>query len=115
MLSFGRYLLGFAATAGVLASIGVASRRLRRGALPSWSGPPAWLADVTISLTILVTVAELLGAMHELRAVPVLIGELVVAGTVWLIAHRVRVGDAEPTDVAAPRVPRGELAAAAAG
>lgn len=115
MLSLGRYALGLAATTSVLAAVVLAARQLRRKVLPGWSGPPAWLAETTIALTILVAVAELLGAMHQLRAVPVLGAELAVAAVVWFASRRLRPSVADSSRVTSPPLSRREVVAAGAG
>ena len=114
MLSLGRFALGLGAIVAVLSAMGVGARALRVNVLPSWSGPPAWLADITISLSVLITVAEVLGAAHQFRAVAVLAAELAAAAALWLVAQRVTSGGSEAS-TRPVRLPRSEVVAAVAG
>jgi hypothetical protein len=115
VLSVGRFALGLAATAGVVAAMVIAARAVRVKVLPGWRGPPAWLADVTVSMAVLVGVAQLLGAVHRFRSVPVLAAELAAATAVLLIARRLHAApDEAPAPSPAP-MPRRELVVALVG
>jgi hypothetical protein len=115
VLSVGRFALGLAATAAVVAAMVVAARALRIKVLPGWRGPPAWLADVTVSMAVLVGVAQLLGAVHRFRSEPVLAAELAAAAVLLLVARRLRPGPEEAPPPTPPSMPRGELLVALGG
>nr|MDQ3572656.1 hypothetical protein [Actinomycetota bacterium] len=57
------YLLGVVELGIVLVALGWAAVRLRRALLPSWDGPPAWVAQVVLGLGVAVVVATALGTI----------------------------------------------------
>ncbi len=68
-MSWGEYLLGMAALAVVVLSVGIAGRTLRRALLPGWTGAPALLAAGVLALGVLVAISELLGLFGILDGV----------------------------------------------
>jgi hypothetical protein len=75
----------------VIAALAYGSWCLRSSLLAGWTGPEARLAEAVIALATLFAVAQLLGAVHLLRPVPILIGELAAAAGLWAAARRWRV------------------------
>jgi hypothetical protein len=78
-VSLGRYALGVALLVAVVASSALGGLRLRRRLLPLWTGAPARLAEAMIALTIVVAVAESLGAVGLLR-MPFVVAGCVAGG-----------------------------------
>ena len=118
MLSFGRFGVGLAATVVVIVGVATAARAVRTRILPGWGGPPAVVADAVLGLALLTAVAQALGALDQLRAIPVLLAELGAAALVLVVATRIRPAPAAvvttasaATGVATAR--RGEVVAAA--
>jgi hypothetical protein len=62
-MSASQYLLGTALVAVMAGSLGVTAWSLRRVVLPAWSGAPARLAEIVVGLTLLVVLAEVIGAV----------------------------------------------------
>ena len=79
-LSVGEYLLGAAELGLIVAALAFAATRLRRYALPGFSGPPAWVADAVGALAFATVLAELLGTFSAFTEVAYLIGAVAVAG-----------------------------------
>src|SRR4051794_33234564 len=78
--SVGDYILGVSGLVAVVLSMAIAGRTTRRAALPTWTGPPALLADAVLAIGILVVVAELLGLFGLLDGVLLVAASLVVGG-----------------------------------
>jgi hypothetical protein len=78
-VSLGRYALGLVLLVAVVGSTAVGGLRLRRCLLPRWTGAPARLAEAIIALTIVLAVAESLGAVGLLR-MPLVAAGCVAAG-----------------------------------
>ena len=62
-MSAGQYLLGTALLAVIAGSLGLTAWSLRRRFLPAWAGAPARLAELVIGVTMLVVLAEVIGAV----------------------------------------------------
>jgi hypothetical protein len=77
-VSFDRYTLGLALLVAVLASATLGAVAVRRRWLALWTGAPARLAEAVGGLTIVLTVAEVLGVVGLFRM------PLVVAGSIAL-------------------------------
>jgi hypothetical protein len=94
-MTLGSYLVGYAALAVVLASLGFAARRLRSALLPGYAGALARLAEVVIALSILVVVLEIVGALGWYRQTVVVLAvpaaALVLGAVAPRLAHRVAV------------------------
>jgi hypothetical protein len=93
---------------------------MRAKLLPAWRGPLARLAESTIGLAVLFAVAQVMGAAHLLRPLPVLFAELAAGLGLWVVAGRLEPRSAAPATAVQPptrRVPMVErvLAAAAIG
>ncbi|HUF85295.1 MAG TPA: hypothetical protein VMQ81_11970, partial [Acidimicrobiia bacterium] len=116
-MSVATYLAGTAAIAAVVVALAWGARRVRAAVVPGWSGPPAWLADIVIALAALVTVSQLLGAMHLFSRWPVLVGLVTVGVGMGLVASRFGVNTGRIGDPADAKTGRGEevIAAVLAG
>jgi hypothetical protein len=93
-MSAGQYLLGTALLVLTAGSLGATAWSLRRRFLPSWSGAPARLAEVVIALSMLVVLAEVIGAAGLFTRAAFALGSVVVgcAGIVVLLGFRPRPG-----------------------
>jgi Dolichyl-phosphate-mannose-protein mannosyltransferase len=76
----GDYILGVLGLVAVVLSMAIAGRTTRRAVLPSWTGPPALLADSVLAIGILIVVAELLGLFGVLDGVLLVAACLIVGG-----------------------------------
>ncbi len=83
-MSVGAYLLGMASLLFLAGALGIAAVRLRAALTPGWSGSRARLVEVTLGLSLLVVLAELLGIVGLLREVPLLLGAAAIALAAWL-------------------------------
>ena len=63
MLELPDYLLGAGQLLAIAAASLLAGVRVRSRLLPSWTGPPAWLATAVVAVALVVVVAELLGTL----------------------------------------------------
>jgi hypothetical protein len=72
-MTFGRFFVGVLALLLVIVSIICIARFARRRLLPSWIGPPAWLADAVAAIGILVLAAEGLGVLGAFRPIPLVV------------------------------------------
>jgi hypothetical protein len=100
-MTFGRYVLGVALLVAVVASVAFGSVRLRRRLLPLWTGALARLAETTISLGIVLGVAELLGIVGLLRCGFVVAG-CVIAGVALGVTQWPSVQPSEHRPLAPP-------------
>ncbi len=66
MVSAGAYLLAALELALLAACLGFASWRLRARLLPTWSGAPARLVEITTAVALLIWISELLGTLSLL-------------------------------------------------
>lgn len=105
MLSIARFALGLGAAALVIGSLALSARALRT-ALLHWTGSPAIVADAVVSLTVLTAVAQLLGAIDQLRLATVVVG-VVAASSVLLVGAR-RLGPPPPPSVPSDSTPPDE-------
>ncbi len=121
MSGLGDYILGVLGLVAVVLSMAIAGRTTRRAALPSWTGPPALLADTVLAIGILIVVAELLGLFGVLDGVLLVAASLIVGGCAlrlepMLIRAGARVAhwgrSEEPDMLPAPAVGRIEIAVA---
>ena len=80
MSGVGDYILGVLGLVAVVLSMAIAGRTTRRAVLPSWTGPPALLADSVLAIGILIVVAELLGLFGVLDGVLLVAACLIVGG-----------------------------------
>lgn len=78
-MSLGRYVLGLALLVAVVGSSALGGLGLRRRLLPLWTGAPARLGEAIIAVTIVLAVAESLGAVGLLR-MPLLVAGCVACG-----------------------------------
>ena len=77
-LGAGEYLLGAAELGLIVAALAFAAVRLRRFALPGFSGPPAWIADVVGALALATLLAELLGTFGAFTEIGYILGAVVI-------------------------------------
>jgi hypothetical protein len=75
-----RFLLGVLLVAAATVPMELGLRSLRRAALPSWSGPPAWLADAVACSATFVVAAQLTGLVGVFGALPVAVVTAAVGG-----------------------------------
>jgi hypothetical protein len=78
MLGPGRYLLGVVEIAVLVGFAWLGASALRARLLPKLSGAPAQLASAVVALALLIWVGELLGTVGWFKAVPYLVGVVVV-------------------------------------
>ena len=78
-LSAGEYLLGAAELGLIVVALAFCAVRLRRLALPGFTGSPALVADVVGTMALATVLAELLGTFELFTEAGYLIGALVVA------------------------------------
>ncbi len=96
-MSVGSYLLGLAELGFVLLAFGLAALALRMRLLGGWSGAPARLAEAVTGVALLITTAELLGAVGLLREWALLLASLLVAvSSLLLSAQRPASGSSAP-------------------
>jgi hypothetical protein len=96
-----RFVIGIVLLLVAFVPLSLSAQRLRRAILPSWDGPPAWLADITIVIASLVGVTQVLGLLGIFRLVPVTIAYLTLsAGYLWLASRR-----SDSDDEQVPAVP----------
>jgi hypothetical protein len=87
-VSSGRLLVGVLLGALALVPVCAGARALRRSLLRGWSGPPAWLADVVLGLSIIVCTCELLGVVGGFRLAAMVPALAVAGGTAWYAGRR---------------------------
>jgi len=121
-MTFGRYLLGLLTAVVALAPVVVGATALRRRLLPRWSGPPAWVANVLIGLSMFVCVSELLGVAGLYRTVPIVAALAATGLAAWWFGSGSRDSDMTGThdrmerdESAANRLGRGAAWAALVG
>ncbi len=105
--SLGSYIGGSFAVIGILSALGLGGYWLRRWIVPEFSGALARLADITITIALLILSLELLGTLSILR-----LGWIVVVCTaVGLLAALLgwRRAPRGVTPIAAPKVQRAAL------
>lgn len=78
-MNLGRYLLGVGGLALILGSLGYGAARLRARFLGEWTGAPARLAELTITVSALLLALEAVGAAQVLDPVPI-VAAAVAAG-----------------------------------
>lgn len=104
-----QYALGAAGLAASLGSAGWGSWWARSALLPDWGGARARLAETVIALSLVLGVAQLLGAVRLLRPVPVGLAEVAAGLAVAVLARRSGRGRAPASPQAGRRPPRIEL------
>jgi hypothetical protein len=89
MLDLGRYLLGVAEVAALLAFAWLGASSLRARLVPEFSGAPAHLTTLVLSLALLIWVAELLGTIGAFEPLPYLLTVGAVGLGIWTLLPRV--------------------------
>jgi hypothetical protein len=84
-LSAGEYLLGAAELGLIVAALAFCAVRLRRLALPGFSGSPALVADTVATMALATVLAELLGTFDLFTEAGYLIGAVAVAAIALFI------------------------------
>ncbi|HWW67592.1 MAG TPA: hypothetical protein VNY83_06365 [Solirubrobacterales bacterium] len=92
MLGVGHYLLGVAELVVLAGFATLGANRALARLLPTFEGPPAWLATAVVALAILIWVAELLGTFGAFEALPFLLCVVVVGLATWALLPRVASG-----------------------
>src|ERR1700730_15580979 len=85
-MSVTAYLGGIAVLAAIVVPLWLAARRARARLLPTWTGPPARLAEAIVFLGMLFGLVDVLGAVGQFRRVPMIATAVLVGGAVWLRA-----------------------------
>ncbi|HYG95719.1 MAG TPA: hypothetical protein VD741_01300, partial [Solirubrobacterales bacterium] len=97
MVDLGSYLLGVAHLALVVGPLVFSAYRLRQRLLPAWEGAPARLVESIVFVALLIWLSEVLGAFGLFYAGALIVGALLVAGTMVLWpAGPVAAGDPPP-------------------
>ncbi len=98
------YLFGVAELAVVVVALGWAAIRVRRALLPSWSGPPALVAETGLALSLAVVIAVALGTFGLFASPAYALACVLVALLATLVGDRVRIREFEsPPAPAGPR------------
>jgi len=95
-LSVAEYLLGVLELAVIVVAVGYAARQIRRAALPAWSGPPAWVAEAVVALSLAIVLGEALGTFGAFTSVGYVAGSLAAAALAALASRRVGERDEGP-------------------
>jgi hypothetical protein len=110
MLDLERYLLGVAEIALLAGFATLGASALRARLLPAFVGAPAHLATAVLALSLLIGVAELLGAFSLFEPLPYLVGVVAVSSGIWAWG-----GDPHPSPLASePSGPGVRIATAVA-
>jgi len=92
-LSAGEYLLGAAELGLIAGALAFAAVRLRRLALPGFSGAPGLVADAVATIAIAIMLAELLGSFSAFTELGFLVASVAVAGIAAVALPRGARGD----------------------
>ncbi|HWO15868.1 MAG TPA: hypothetical protein VNM89_04050, partial [Solirubrobacterales bacterium] len=84
MVSAGTYILGAAALAAVLLSLGFSAFRLRQRLLPAWDGAPARLVEAVVGIALLIWLSEILGTFNLFYAWTLVAASLLLTGVTTL-------------------------------
>jgi hypothetical protein len=84
MVSVGSYLVGAVQLALVVVPVYRAAWRLRQKLLPGWVGAPARLVESIVAVALVIWISEVLGTFGLFYAGALIVGALLVAGTVAL-------------------------------
>ena len=82
MVSAGSYILGIAALAAVVLSLGFSAVRLRQRLLPTWEGAPARLVETIVAIALLIWLSEILGTFNLFYAGALVASSLLLAGAI---------------------------------
>ncbi len=85
-MGIARYLIGVVCAAVAFAPLAFGARSLRRRHLPHLFGAPAVLAEIVISLAIVVCVSEFLGSVGLFRLVPIVVAFGFSGAVAWRLA-----------------------------
>lgn len=91
-LGVGDYLIGAAELGLIVVALTFAAVRLRRLALPEFSGSAALVADVVGALALAVVLAELLGTFRAFTEAGYLVASLVVAAIAFIATRGAKLG-----------------------
>jgi hypothetical protein len=75
-VTFGRWLLGVVLLAAIALALTLGARAVRRRFVPELDGPTAVLADAILAVSGLIVLAEVLGVIGILDAVPLVVGAI---------------------------------------
>ncbi len=92
-MSVESYLVGIGALVAIIAAVALAARRLRDHFFPEWSGAPGLLVASVLGLALLVTLAQVMGTIGQLRRGPLVLVALVACLVVLAITPARRVRD----------------------
>ncbi len=111
MVSAGSYILGVAALAAVVGSLGFSAVRLRVRLLPDWRGAPARLVESVVAIALLIWLSEVLGTFDLFYAWTLVASSVLLAViALWRMlaspAGRAGGGGARTTPPAVPPSPR---------
>ncbi len=82
-MGIGRYLIAVSCGAVAFVPVAFAARSVRRRFLPDVSAPTAVLAEIILSLTLVVCVSELLGSIGLFRLAPITVALACAGAIVW--------------------------------
>ena len=83
-MSTSQYLLGIAELVAIAATLGLGAYYVRALIVPSWTGALGRLAEVTLGLSALIVVSELLGLLSLFEEVPLVLAcALLGLGAAW--------------------------------
>jgi hypothetical protein len=103
----GEYLVGFALLSLMVTPVVLGAVRIRQRVLRGWYGPPARLAEATISLALLVCTLMLLGAFGALERVPAVLACVAVGAAAVVVARPRAAVSRDHPPPAPPIGPRG--------
>jgi hypothetical protein len=111
VVSAGSYIIGIAALAAAVLSLGFSAVRLRQRLLPAWEGAPAHLVECIAAVALLVWLSELLGTVGLFYAWTLVASSVLLAAVVlWRIpaspAGGAGGGGSRTTPPAVPPSPR---------
>ncbi len=86
-MNLGRYVLGVGELALIVVALGYGAARIRARFLAGWSGAPARLAEVTITVSAMLIVLELVGAAQILDPAPIVVASLAAGGAMAAIGR----------------------------
>ncbi len=89
-LSVGEYVLGAAELGLIVAALAFTAVRIRRVALPGFSGPPALVCDVIGAIAVAILLGEILGTFNAFSEAGYLIGSVAIAAIAALVPGTTR-------------------------
>ena len=85
-MSVSAYAVGIAWLSAIASVLLFAAIRLRRWLCPGWSGPPGWILDAVLAVSMLLVTSEIAGLFGWFTRVGVLLGVVVIGAAVAVAA-----------------------------